>query len=159
MNLKKIISSHLLTSPYSGTVKGSGERALHINVSYPGYLIITDPFIELPKYLGNGIQITHILGLRQPQDGSAFQSELTRRRFWACYLISSFAQSPVSMEPSDQMVILPLLCRDENLSQSISNIANSLSSQQGNGGIYAELVRVMRLWYAPEIVRPTWICD
>ena len=80
---------------------------------------------------------------------NSWEAESRRCRVWACYLmhchdngkLSSF--EPIALSPN---LPLPWPEEDFKAGNSESNPVK-LTSSESNGGIYAELVKVMTLWY------------
>jgi hypothetical protein len=92
-----------------------------------------------------------ILGLlteRKEKEGT-LESEIRRRRFWACYLLCSFqSEALLPRSPTEQMLNLYLPSSEEDYQLGFSRDLVSMKSDQSNGSVYAELVKVMTLWYA-----------
>lgn len=99
----------------------------------------------------NAFSTTHILGLgrEKARNDKSFESEVRRRRFWACYLTSchagGFAFSYFSDETTKGLP-LPWCEEDFEVCQSNRPLV-SLSSGETNGGIYCEMIKAMTLWY------------
>ncbi|KAH8697046.1 hypothetical protein BGW36DRAFT_160144 [Talaromyces proteolyticus] len=101
-------------------------------------------------YRGNAAQVAHVLGLGIERPGmmDSVNSELRRRRFWACYLMHCYASEPFSQpEPGGNIRKLSLPWREEDFEIGVlTHRRVCLESDQTNGGIYCELVHAWTLW-------------
>ncbi len=99
--------------------------------------------------LGNGVQTAHLLGLSHERPGkeNTLTSEISRRRFWACFLINAFAsETPFLKDPTPIVMNLTLPWPDDDFEAGKARQPAFLTSRSGNGGIYCELIRAMTLW-------------
>lgn len=95
---------------------------------------------------------THRKGPGQ-QDSDFLQSEMTRRRFWGCYVLSCFqAWTLFPKTPSEAILNLPLPCRDDDFETGLPFAPSTftLKSEQAEESTYAELIKVIALWSAVE---------
>lgn len=77
----------------------------------------------------------------------SLESEIHRRRFWACYLLDCHGSEKLftsSAIETAQKLTLP--SREEDFEAGLSGPPVSLSSGQSNGGLYCELIKAMSLW-------------
>ena len=76
------------------------------------------------------------------------ESEIRRRRFWACYLMHCQNTERLShFQLADDMLNLPLPWPEVDFDAGVSNCAPvTLKSVRGNGGIFSELTKVLTLW-------------
>lgn len=99
---------------------------------------------------GNAYQLLNIIGLgsRVPSHESSLESEIRRRRFWACYLMHCYSSERLTLfEPIANMENLPLPWTEEDFEAGISRCPSvSLKSGQRNGGIFGELIRGLTFW-------------
>lgn len=80
---------------------------------------------------------------------NSLESEIRRRRFWACYLLNSFlTDSLFPKVPTEAMLNMQLPCCEHDFELDKPQGGVSLKSGQSTQSIYAELVRVMALWSA-----------
>ena len=81
-------------------------------------------------------------------DKSAFDAEMSRRRFWACHLInchSSDSMFAISPQPNLDALLLP--CRENEFDNNVQRgLQTTFGSGSSNGGVYSELVRAMSHW-------------
>jgi hypothetical protein len=100
--------------------------------------------------LGNACQLLYIIGRGpQPQvSESSLESEIRRRRFWACYLIHCHnAESLSGFQPIADIVDLPLPWHEDEFDSGVSKTPSaSMKSAQSNGGIFSELIKILTLW-------------
>lgn len=98
----------------------------------------------------NACNLLHIAGLsfakHHVQD--SLDSEMQRRRFWACYLMHcALMENPASFEPIASISDLPLPSADPDFD---AGAAHSLPATLENGRsgscIYAELIRGFKHW-------------
>ncbi|KFZ17772.1 hypothetical protein V501_01572 [Pseudogymnoascus sp. VKM F-4519 (FW-2642)] len=101
---------------------------------------------------GNALQLAHLLGFgtERPDKEGSLESEIQRRRFWACYLMNCHAPESMSVpEISKTAQKLRLPWRDEDFEAGFcAEPGVSLDSGQSNGGIFSELVKAMTYWRA-----------
>ncbi|KAI1113205.1 hypothetical protein F5Y14DRAFT_227411 [Nemania sp. NC0429] len=91
-----------------------------------------------------------VLGLLTERRGKehTLDSEIRRRRFWACFLLSCFqSESLLPRSPTEKMLELSLPCRDEDFQLGHAQDLVPIKSEQSTGSFYAELVRATILWY------------
>lgn len=102
--------------------------------------------------VGNANLLVQILGLGCERIGTEdlWESEVRRRRFWACHLINSHAAEPAyigTVEPSDSTLKLLLPSREEDFEVGKpSQPQTCLSSSHSNGGLFCELIKAMTIW-------------
>jgi hypothetical protein len=92
-----------------------------------------------------------ILGLLTERKGKegTLESEIRRRRFWACYLLCSFqSETLLPRSPTAKILNLSLPSREEDYQLAFSRDLVSMKSDQSDGRVYVELVKEMTLWYA-----------
>ncbi|KAI3037155.1 hypothetical protein CBS147352_11095 [Aspergillus niger] len=78
---------------------------------------------------------------------SHMESEMQRRRFWACYLQSTFqADSPFPKVPTEGMLHIRLPCSESEFQLESPRSGITLKDTDSTQSIYAELVRAMSLW-------------
>lgn len=90
-----------------------------------------------------------VLGLLTERRGKehTLDSEMRRRRFWACYLICCFqSESLLPRSPTEKMLELSLPCRDEDFQLGHAQDLVPMKSEQSTGSLYAELVRATIMW-------------
>jgi hypothetical protein len=77
---------------------------------------------------------------------ATFESEVRRRRFWACYLMHCHAiDFTMGMGHSPSKLTLP--CREEDYDAGLPGHPKvCLSSGESNGGIFCELVKALTFW-------------
>ncbi|OBT75851.1 hypothetical protein VF21_04434 [Pseudogymnoascus sp. 05NY08] len=101
---------------------------------------------------GNALQLARLLGfgIEKPDKESPLESEIQRRRFWACYLMNCHASESVSVpEASETTRKLRLPWRDEDFEAGFcAEPGVSLDSGQSNEGIFCETVKAMTYWRA-----------
>ncbi|KAH7011168.1 hypothetical protein EDB80DRAFT_711345 [Ilyonectria destructans] len=99
---------------------------------------------------GNAYQLLYIIGLgsKVPSTESSLESEIRRRRFWACYLMHCYSSERLTLfEPIANMENLPLPWTEEDFQAGISRCPSvSLKSGQSNGGIFGELIKGLTFW-------------
>lgn len=81
---------------------------------------------------------------------NALDLEIQRRRFWACYLMQcTLGESLVVFDPIADVAKVTLPWPEADFTAGVMLGLNaSLESDGSSGGIYAELVKVLTLWYA-----------
>ena len=99
---------------------------------------------------GNASQLVHIIGLGSEticMDNS-WESEIRRRRFWACYLMRCHnSERFLLLEPDADILNLALPWPEEDFDAGVSKCPRvSLESVQSNGGIFSELIKALTLW-------------
>ncbi|KAH8808017.1 hypothetical protein F5884DRAFT_857574 [Xylogone sp. PMI_703] len=79
---------------------------------------------------------------------NSLESEIKRRRLWACYLTHCQNCERITLfEPTDDIANLPLPWPDGEFAAGSSKHPQlSLQSTQSNGGTFAELIKVITLW-------------
>lgn len=101
---------------------------------------------------GNGTLLAQILGFGSDTSGKEdlWESEVRRRRFWACYLMDSHASehtSILSARPSVSTLELTLPWREEDFEARKSSQPRTwLASDQSNEGLFCELIKAMTIW-------------
>jgi hypothetical protein len=99
---------------------------------------------------GNGAQTAHLLGLsiERPGTHGSLVAELSRRRFWACYLMEAHSSDGIftAKTPSEIVSNLTLPCRDEDYNAGCPRDPTCLSVCRSNGSVYGELTNAMTLW-------------
>lgn len=101
--------------------------------------------------LGNATLISYGLGMSSYTNDATptLSLELRRRRFWASHLIMSFG-SRVDFSATDYSPVfekVPLPCSESLFEAGVTGPTGQLPDAQRDGSIYAELVRVITLWY------------
>lgn len=94
-----------------------------------------------------------VIGLPTNRKGNqdSLQAELSRRRFWACYLLSTFqAWSLFPKAHSEAVLTLRLPCQDDDFDLGAPQGKFTITSTRGNNSILGELVKVIELWSAVE---------
>ncbi|QKX61162.1 uncharacterized protein TRUGW13939_08309 [Talaromyces rugulosus] len=75
------------------------------------------------------------------------ESEMRRRRFWACYLLCSFQWDSLFPKiPTDTMLNMRLPCSEYGFVLENPEPGVSLKSTESTKSIFAELIRVIALW-------------
>ncbi|KAM3083425.1 hypothetical protein ACMFMG_004075 [Clarireedia jacksonii] len=99
---------------------------------------------------GNACQFVSITGLGSEacQQGDPLESELRRRRVWACYLLQCHSSEALShFQSSSDMRKFPLPCPEYEFSSgSLITPGGCLSSDRSNGGLFAEVLKALTLW-------------
>ncbi|OBT83774.1 hypothetical protein VE02_07461 [Pseudogymnoascus sp. 03VT05] len=108
---------------------------------------------------GNALQLANLLGfgIERPDKESALESEIQRRRLWACYLMNCHAPGSVSVpEVSETAQKLRLPWRDEDFEAGFcAEPGVSLDSGLSKEGIFCETVKAMTYWTTtPQSQRP-----
>ncbi|KAH6949292.1 hypothetical protein DER45DRAFT_581033 [Fusarium avenaceum] len=99
---------------------------------------------------GNACQLLHIIGIG-PQASSrcsALESEIYRRRFWACYLFHCFSSEKLfRFEGIADFGNLPLPWPEDDFAAGItpSNVA-TINNDVSTGSVFTELIRGLTLW-------------
>jgi hypothetical protein len=100
--------------------------------------------------LGNGAQTARLLGLSidRPGANESLGAELSRRRFWACYLMEAHSSDTVftTRTPPESVANLTLPCRDEDFNAGCPRDPTCLGAFRSNGSVYGELTNAMTLW-------------
>lgn len=99
--------------------------------------------------LGCASNTAWVLG--EPHDETSnenlLDSELRRRRFWACYLQCSFqADTLFPKIPTESMLNIRLPCSESEFQLGTSHSSITLNDAESTQSIYAELIRAMTLW-------------
>lgn len=101
-------------------------------------------------WLGIAYQMLLIIGLgtETPQTENPWESEVRRRRIWASYLMHCHENGKLSsFDPLATLPNLPLPCpEDEFEAGLLQSTPVTIHSTESNGGIYAELIKVLTLW-------------
>lgn len=98
---------------------------------------------------GNAYQILNIKRLgADTATQNTWESDLRRRRLWACYLMHCHNNEKLSnFEPLVTLPNLPLPWPEDDFEGGLANAnPSNLTSTESNGGIYAELARGLTLW-------------
>ncbi|KAK5061460.1 hypothetical protein LTR84_008003 [Exophiala bonariae] len=99
---------------------------------------------------GNAYGLLHIRGLGSAKlhTQNSLESEIRRRRLWACYLAHCTLGENLSLfEPVADITRLPLPWPEADFEAGVSRGAPvCLASGGSGGGIYAEMVKAMTLW-------------
>ncbi|KAH7370243.1 hypothetical protein BKA65DRAFT_13263 [Rhexocercosporidium sp. MPI-PUGE-AT-0058] len=103
-------------------------------------------------HYGNAIQLALVLGLGVERVGKEnfLESEIRRRRFWACYLMNCHAPQSMSVQDTSETTLKLTLPWGENDFEAgfYAGAMASLDSGQSNYGLFSELIRVMTYWRA-----------
>lgn len=106
--------------------------------------------INLYIILGNAMQTAHLLNLSSQTKAkdNSLETEISRRRWWACYLINCHSsESMFTISSPQKIATLPLPWSDVDFDRGQSdNPPVFLDSSGSNGGIYCELIRGMTHW-------------
>ena len=106
--------------------------------------------VNFNQYLGNAIQIGHLLGLSYEREVTkhSWESEKSRRRFWACYLIHCHSSESIfTPAPDGAFLKLQLPWLEEDFDAGLSSRPSvCLESGQSNGGVFCELIKALTLW-------------
>lgn len=97
--------------------------------------------------IGNAIQIAYMLGMagQGVRNANGLATEMTRRRYWAVYLLNTHATDTLFTKDPD--LSLPLPWTDEEFNAGYCDRDPiALRDLTRNDSIYAELVRIMTLW-------------
>lgn len=89
------------------------------------------------------------LGVERVGKENFLESEIRRRRFWACYLMNCHAPQSMSVQDTSETTLKLKLPWGENGFEAgfYAGAMASLDSEQSNHGLYSELIRVMTYWY------------
>lgn len=117
-----------------------GESPHMVRATYANIFVLT----------GNACVAAHVLGLSVDTPGKErlWVSEVRRRRYWACYLTNCHASESVLMPDRDEnakKLTLPWTEHDFERGNSAKATIN-LVSNQSNGGLFCELIKIMTLW-------------
>ncbi|GAB1210770.1 hypothetical protein APSETT445_009568 [Aspergillus pseudonomiae] len=83
----------------------------------------------------------------EKSNGSSLDSEMQRRRFWACYLQCSFqADTLFPKIPTEGMLNIRLPCSESEFQLGNPQSSVTLKDVESTQSIYAELIRAMALW-------------
>lgn len=125
--------------------QGSWRRsAVHRGIPFDAFLMS----IEL-TCTGNAYQILNIKRLgADTVIQNTWESDLRRRRLWACYLMHCHNNEKLSnFEPLVTLPNLPLPWPEDDFEAGVANAnPTNLTSTESNGGIYAELAKGLTLW-------------
>ncbi|KIW92643.1 uncharacterized protein Z519_06490 [Cladophialophora bantiana CBS 173.52] len=99
---------------------------------------------------GSAAQIAHLLGLGTDMPGreDLWESEIRRRRFWACYLMHCHAIETCAVLTSAENTLkltLPWPEEDFNVGTAIHPRV-CLKSGNSNGSIFGELIKALTFW-------------
>lgn len=96
------------------------------------------------------MQTAHILNLAggNRAKGPSLEAELSRRRFWACYLINCHSsESMFAIDSPRKLAELPLPWHDTDYKRGSAFVpAVTFGSHSSNGSTYAEMIRAMAQW-------------
>ena len=99
---------------------------------------------------GNACQLLQIIGLGSSdlRTENSLEAEIRRRRFWACYLMHCQNSERLSLfESGADMLSLPLPWPEDEFIAGVSKSPRAfLQSDYGNGGLFAELIKVLTIW-------------
>ena len=102
------------------------------------------------KALGNAYSLLHIRGLGSAKlhTQNSLESEIRRRRLWACYLAHcSLGENLSHFEPVADISGLPLPWSEADFDAGFSQRPSScLASGGSGGGMYSEFVKAMTVW-------------
>lgn len=144
----RITLSRFSISLYSGTAKVLGEQVIFTKAGscsnwQPGNFL-TDTTI------GNACQLLHITGGgdQPPHEDDPLESEIRRRRLWACYFMHCYSSEKLfNFDAVVDIDTLPLPWTEEDFEAGVSaSLSTSLCFDQRNGGIFSHLIEGMRLW-------------
>lgn len=105
------------------------------------------PHSLIPSLPGNACQLLHIIGTGS--SSSTLESEIRRRRFWACYLMHCFSSERLfRFEAIADVENLPLPWPEDRFEAGmppvgVANIGNGVDTRS----VFAELIRGLHLWY------------
>ncbi|KAI0425589.1 hypothetical protein F5Y09DRAFT_321428 [Xylaria sp. FL1042] len=101
---------------------------------------------------GNAFLLLDLLGLgpKSHQIENALESEIRRRRFWACYVMHCHtSDNGAEFGPKGVVRKLPLPWPDEEFDAGVGAPSQaSLSSEGSGGGVFAELIKAATIWYS-----------
>jgi len=101
-------------------------------------------------FLGNGVFVAYGLGISPYQQGAVrtIAAELSRRRFWACFLIMSFGSKVefVAKDFSNVFEKIPLPCPESQFDSAFASTGSQPVVGREEKSIYAELIHAMTLW-------------
>ena len=88
------------------------------------------------------------LGSEKLHRRNSWESEIRRRRFWACYLMHCHNSEKLSFfELAADMENLPLPWPEDDFIASQSTRPQvTLKSGNSNGGVFSELIKVLTFW-------------
>ncbi|OCT45727.1 hypothetical protein CLCR_01572 [Cladophialophora carrionii] len=99
---------------------------------------------------GNAAQISHLLGLGIERLGveDSLESEVRRRRFWACYLMHCHAiELGVLVRTGDNILRLTMPWKEEDYEAGLPTCPRvCLKSGGSTGSLYGELVKALTFW-------------
>lgn len=99
------------------------------------------------------MQTVHLLNICTTQKARdhSLEGELSRRRFWACYLINCHSsESMFTISSPDKIATFPLPWPDEDFDRGqAKDPPIYLGTSDSNGGVFSELIRGMTQWYYP----------
>ncbi|KAF4963112.1 hypothetical protein FSARC_8825 [Fusarium sarcochroum] len=108
---------------------------------------------------GNACQLLHIIGIgpQAPNNNSALEFEIRRRRFWACYLFHCFSSEKLfHFDAITNVYDLPLPWPEDSFAAEFSRSPVATIKNKSNGGIFADLIRGLTLWCSVvSVVRST----
>ncbi|KAJ9615186.1 hypothetical protein H2200_001260 [Cladophialophora chaetospira] len=99
----------------------------------------------------NATQLLYVTGISTGSSlggENTFAAELRRRRFWACYLVHCHTTEKQALfEPIGDIKQVPLPWPEDDFQNlACTNAHTYLEAKQANGGVFAELIRIMTLW-------------
>ncbi|KAF2102508.1 hypothetical protein NA57DRAFT_52077 [Rhizodiscina lignyota] len=101
-------------------------------------------------YKWNGVEIAYVLGIpsRRRETAETLGTELSRRRFWACFCIMSFGAKPLFLANNslDLLENVPLPCSDQGYENGTSTNETERTAALGDDSVYADLIRALALW-------------
>ena len=98
---------------------------------------------------GMGTQTALILGIGfEKTPINTWEAEVQRRRFWACYCIDCHGlQTSLTPRHLSAAMNLALPWAERDFEGGVpSAVSATLTSTKGNSGIFAEVIRGLRLW-------------
>lgn len=106
---------------------------------------------------GNACQLLHIIG--PGSNTPTLESEIRRRRFWACYLMHCFSSEKLfRFEAIADFENLPLPWSEDSFEAGIPpDKVATIENGVDTGSVFAELIRGLHLWYLTLSPRETYI--
>ncbi|KAI0814108.1 hypothetical protein GGR55DRAFT_634031 [Xylaria sp. FL0064] len=100
---------------------------------------------------GNAFLLLDLLGLgpKSCQIDSSLESEIRRRRYWACYVMHCHTfDNSTQFELKGDLLQLPLPWLDEEFDAGVGALSQVTLSSERSGGIFAELIKAGTIWHS-----------
>lgn len=115
-----------------------------------GYRFCITERMKAHRLLGNACILLHIGGFGSAKlyTQNSLESEIRRRRLWACYLMQCQLGEHLSLfDPITDISNLTLPWPEADFDAGVCpSLRSCLTSHVSNGGIYSELVKALTLW-------------